>query len=68
MKFKDKQLLRQQSEAELIKNLTSLEQELAEARLKMRTGKLKDLKVPSKKRKDIAMIKTWLTNKKKEKK
>ncbi len=61
MKLKDKQLLSQESLKELINKLSSLEQELVETRFKVRTGKLKDVHVPIKKRREIAMIKTLIT-------
>ena len=67
MKVKDKQAMRQLAKAELSQKLTGAQKEFVEAKWRLETGEGKDVHLPGKKRKEIARLKTWLTEKGEEK-
>lgn len=60
MKKQDLGKLRDQSVTELKAQAEKLTKELAQLRLEFATGKLKDMKAMSRKRRDIAQLKTVL--------
>ena len=63
MKSKDKQILKTKTLKELQNDLDKAIKELVELKLKLKTNKLKDLHSPAKKRHQIAIIKTLITQK-----
>lgn len=68
MKKTIKQQLRQKSARELRTDLSKKEKELVEANFKLAQGQSKDVHVVKKVRTEIAVIKTILTEKEKDKK
>ena len=63
MKSKDKQIIKTKTLFELRNDLEKSIEELVELKLKLQTNKLKDLHLPAKKRHQIAIIKTLITQK-----
>lgn len=63
MKLKDKQAMRQLAKVELSQRLAGAQKEFVEAKWRWETGESKDVHLPGKKRKEIARLKTWLTEK-----
>ena len=63
MKNTDKQKLRQSSEAELIKKLADLQQQVVVTKAEIKLGKTKNTKTASNQRNQIAFIKTILHEK-----
>lgn len=63
MKSKDKQIIKTKTLIELRNDLEKAIKELVELKLKLQTNKLKDLHLPAKKRHQIAIIKTLITQK-----
>lgn len=63
MKRKDITALHDQTSQELEQRLQELRQSLAKAKLELPSGKLEDVRLPSKLRDDIARVKTVLRQK-----
>lgn len=63
MKLKDKQAVRQLAKTELSQRLAGAQKEFVEAKWRLEMGEGKDVHLPGKKRKEIAQLKTWLTEK-----
>jgi len=66
MNKKQKQELRTKNQEQLIAELAKAEKELIEIKFKLSQGQLKDVKTLAKKRNEIAVIKTIITEKKAE--
>lgn len=64
MKIKDIQSLHKKTSAELEKMLEDQQKELVEAKLKLATGKLKNVHEVKRRRHDLARIKTIIAEKK----
>ena len=61
MKSQTKQAFQSKSTTQLQTDLVIAQQELAKLRLELKTNKLKDLHAATKKRKEIALIKTLIS-------
>jgi ribosomal protein L29 len=68
MKKQQKQELKTKTADELIKELRDLRSEVSKLVIEMRTGKLNDMTMIKKKKKDIARVMTFLSQKPKENK
>lgn len=63
MKIQQKKELQAKTKDELIKELRDLRHDVAKLKIDLKTGKVEDLNIVRKKKKDIARVMTYLTQK-----